>query len=223
MKRLLLLPALAVALLSPAVLPAQDSVSKATATGDQPSALSAEERQSHQELTALRIAVQDAFNKMGASGKADDMAALLEYAHPDIIFTAMTGESVRGKQELMEYFKRSFVSADHSLIRMQGVFTADHLSIFLRPDVATNRGTSRGTFVFKDGSELAVDSRWTATMVKDQGRWKIAAFQFAPSIFDNPVTSAYRAWIYKGAIIAALVGLLLGALIGWWMRRPRAA
>ena len=223
MKRLLLLFSLAIALSSPSALSAQDSLSKASAGADPLAGLSAEERQSHQELTALRIAVQDAFNKMGASGKTEDMAALLEFAHPEILFTAMTGESVRGKQELMDYFKRSFLSADHSLTRMQGVFTADHLSIFLRPDVATNRGTSRGTFLFKNGSELSVDSRWTATMVKDQGRWKIATFQFAPSIFDNPVMSAYRAWIYKGAIIAALAGLLLGAFLGWWMRRPRAA
>jgi ketosteroid isomerase-like protein len=209
--------------MSPTVSAVQDKQAAPRQGADSLAALPPEERASHEELIAFRLGVQDAFNKMGASGKMEDMLALLEYAHPDILFTAMTGESIRGKQELIEYFKRDFIDEPHSLKRMHTVFTADHLSILLRPDVATNRGTALGTFAFTDGKELTVNTRWTATLVKHEGRWKLAAFQFAPSIFDNPVLDEYKRWIYKAAAIAVVVGLLLGVLIGRWTRRARTA
>jgi ketosteroid isomerase-like protein len=222
MKPMLLL-AFSLALTSPIASAAQDNKPAPRQGADSLAALPPEERASHEELIAFRIAVEKAFNKMGASGKMEDMIALLEFAHPDILFTAMTGESVRGKPELIEYFKRDFINEPHALTRMQTVFTADHLSILLRPDVATNRGSALGTFAFTDGKELTVNTRWTATIVKHEGRWKLAAFQFAPSIFDNPVVDAYKQWIYKAAAIAVVVGLLLGVLIGRWTRRTRVA
>lgn len=223
MKAFLLATTLTVALLVPVASAPQDRVPTASPANDTLAALPPEERAIHQELIAFRIGIQEAFNKMGASGKPEDMAALLEYAHPDVIFTAMTGESVRGKAELIEYFKRDFLTPDHSLARMQSAFEADHLSILLRPDVATNRGKAHSSFDFTDGSKLTVDSRWTATMVKHEGRWKVAAFQFAPSVFDNPVTNAYRRWIYKAAAIAGVVALALGLFVGRRMRSVRTA
>src|SRR5690349_20740986 len=51
----------------------------------------------HGELIGVRICIQAAFNKMGASGKAEDMKPLLEMVHPDVLLTAMNGEKVRGK------------------------------------------------------------------------------------------------------------------------------
>lgn len=219
----MLVCSLALTVLSPVAPAAQGSRALPRQGNDSLTALSPDERAAHEELIAFRVGVQDAFNKMGESGKPEDMVALLEYADPDILFTPMTGESFRGKPALLEYFKREFINEGHSLKRMHSEFAADHLSILVRPDVAINRGTGRGTFVFTDNSELTVDTRWTATLAKRDGRWKLAAFHFSPSIFDNPVVDAYRKWIYKAAIIAGLTALLVGVLIGRWTRRPRLA
>ncbi|MEP6732306.1 MAG: nuclear transport factor 2 family protein [bacterium] len=222
MKLLVFASSLVIVLMSP-VVSAQESKTAVPTGADALAALPAEERATHQELIALRIGMQNAFNKMGASGKAEDMQALLEYVHPDMILTAMNGQSVRGKEGLMDYFNRMMVKEGHTVASLHHDFSADHLSILLRPDVATNRGTSRGSYVFTDGSQFTIDTRWTATMVKDQGRWKLAAFQFGPSIFENPVVDAYKAWIYKAAAIAGVVALLLGVFIGRWTRRTRTA
>lgn len=221
MKLLMIVCSLVLTVLSPVTSAAHSQVPRPG--NDSLAALSPEERAAHEELIAFRVGVQDAFNKMGESGKPEDMVALLEYADPDILFTPMTGESFRGRAALLAYFKREFINEGHSLKRMHSEFTADHLSIFLRPDVATNRGTARGTFVFANNSELTVNTRWTATLVKRDGRWKLAAFQFSPSIFDNPVVDAYRKWIYKAAIGAGVAALSIGILVGRWTRRPRHA
>ncbi|MDB4888111.1 MAG: nuclear transport factor 2 family protein [Gemmatimonadetes bacterium] len=222
MTRLLSRLALALVLLSPVAVRAQTPAAAARTGADSLAALPPDQRAAHEELTAFRIAIQGAFNRMGASGTPEDMQALLAYVHPDVLFSDMTGRSTRGHAELLEYFRHEFLAPDHSLARMQGTFEADHLSLLLRPDVATNRGTVHGTFAFVNGSEISVDSRWTATIVKHEGRWKVATFHFGPSIFDNPVTNAYKAWIWKAAALAALAGLAIGLLGSrvMWRRRP---
>lgn len=202
---------------------AQDSKSVPRQGNDSLAALPADEQASHRELIAFRVGIQNAFNKVGDSGTLEDMTALLEYADPDILFTDMTGESLRGRAALLEYFKREFLNEGHSLKRMHGEFTADHLSLLVRPDVAANRGTGRGTFAFTDGAELTVDTRWTATIVKQHGAWKLAAFHFSPPLFDNPVVDGYRKWIYKAAAIAGAAALVIGVFVGRATRRPRSA
>ena len=51
-------------------------------------------------------------------------------------------------------------------------------------------------------------------MARKDGAWTVIAFQFGPSIFDNPVVDALKGWIYKGVGIAGVAGLLAGLLIG---------
>ena len=73
-------------------------------------ALPPAERQAHEELIALRVAAQAAFNKVGSSGKVEDMEAMLKYVHPDCLLTAMNGQSARGKQGILEYFNRHMIN-----------------------------------------------------------------------------------------------------------------
>lgn len=186
-------------------------------------AVPAAERKAHEELIAFRAAIQAAFNKMGESGKAEDMAPLLDLVHPECLLTAMNGETVRGKKGIMDYFNRHMVAEGHSIARIQDEFAADELSIFLSPDIAINRGISTGTYKFTNGSEIVVKCRWTATLTRYNGNWTVAAFQFGPSIFDNPVVDALKGWIYKGAGIAGVAALLVGWLIGRKSRRSGVA
>jgi NhaP-type Na+/H+ or K+/H+ antiporter len=59
-----------------------------------------------------------------------------------------------------------------------------------------------------------VDTIWTATMVYENGRWLLASFQFAPSIFNNPVLDQAVNALYWVSGIVALIGLVLGFLAG---------
>lgn len=220
MKPFLLACSTALSLCLPASLAAQDSAA-GRQESDPLAALPPDQAAAHRELTAFRVGIQEAFNRAGASRNLADMNALLEYADPDILFTDMTGESLRGRPALLEYFRRELLDEGRSLERMHSEFAADHLAILLAPDMAVSRGSGRGTFLFVNGNELAVDTRWTATLVKRGGVWKLAAFHFSPPLFDNPVVRAYKGWIYKGAAIAGVLALVIGTLIGRATRRPR--
>ncbi len=55
-------------------------------------------------------------------------------------------------------------------------------------------------------------------MVLEDGRWLLASFQLAPSIFDNPLVERAAQALYWGAA-AALVGLVAGLALGRRRRR----
>lgn len=223
MKHALLFLLAAGLLIAPSFARAAASAPKQAEAESELAKLPEAERKVHEDLIAFRVAIEKAFNRMGNSGKAEDMAPLLEMVHPDCLLTAMNGEHVRGKSGIMDYFHRHMTAEGHYVARLQHQFEADYLSILLSPDIAINSGTSGGHYVFTDGNEFKVNTRWTATMVRHDGRWTVAAFQFGPSIFDNPVVDAMKGWIYKGAAIAGVVGLVVGLLVGRFTRRRGAA
>ena len=67
------------------------------------------------------------------------------------------------------------------------------------------------------GMEFDLENRWTATVVKTDGRWKIASYHVSANILDNPVLTAAKKSTYWAAGAALLVGLLIGGF-----RRPPA-
>jgi ABC-type sulfate transport system permease component len=60
-------------------------------------------------------------------------------------------------------------------------------------------------------------------MVKQGDQWLLASFQFAPSIFDNPLLTKATSMTYFACAGAAVIGLLLGLWIGRISGKKRAA
>jgi hypothetical protein len=64
------------------------------------------------------------------------------------------------------------------------------------------------------------ETRWTGTLVKKDGKWKVASFHASANAFDNPILwialKKVGMWVGIGA---AVLGLVIGFLIG----RRRAA
>lgn len=96
---------------------------------------------------------------------------------------------------------------------VQHTFNVAALSTLYGDDTAVAYGDSVGTYELTDGRTLVADTYWTATMVKENDRWLLASFQFAPSIFDNPVVGAAIGMVYKTAAIAGVIGLIVGFLL----------
>lgn len=196
---------------SPAV--ATPTPTAAASPGKQPEDVKAPENPAHQELRDLRTKMQDAMN----AGNAE---ALLEGVTDDVVFSTMNGDVVRGKDAIAEYFKKMMSGADSPVKSVKTNFEADDLTILYGGSLGEPEtsgvafGHSNDHYVLKDGTELNVNPRWTATMIREPDGWKIASFHYSVNVFDNPVMNKMRSSLAKIASLAAVVCLILGFVFG---------
>jgi uncharacterized protein (TIGR02246 family) len=162
----------------------------------------------HVELRALQATMEEALNR-------GDLDGLLAHVDDTVVFTAMDAEVGRGKQGIREYFNRMMVGPDRIVQSVKMDFIPDALSVFYGPDLAVATGSAPGHYVLTNGMEFGIDARWTATLVRREGRWLVAAFHSSTNLFDNPVLDLQRRWLL---IIGGAVALLLG-IVGFFAGR----
>lgn len=182
------------------------------AQGEKPTA----EEATHEALRALRKQMVEAINK-------NDVDALLSHLDKDVVVTWMDGRVSRGPQGVREYIEKMTKGADRKVESYKTAAEVDEKT-HLYGETGMATGKSRDEFVLKGGEELVVDSRWTATLVKADGKWKVAAFHASAGMFDNPVLTiaVKRTAMWTGGIAGA-VGIVLGLGIAWLLcRRSRA-
>jgi hypothetical protein len=97
--------------------------------------------------------------------------------------------------------------------------TVDELT-HLYGDTGVAFGSSKDHFKLTDGRDFVFDTRWTATAVKKNGKWKVASFHASTNTFDNPVLwiAVKRVALWTG-VSAAVLGLVVGLVIGLLLRR----
>jgi ketosteroid isomerase-like protein len=168
----------------------------------------------HEALRALKREAELAFNDLGQSGEMADLNRLLNLVDDDIVLAAMNGRFAIGKNGIVDYFNSTMTGPDRTVQSVHHTFEVADLSTLYGSDTAVAHGTSVGTYELTRGMTIVANTTWTATMVKKDGAWLLASFQFAPSIFDNPVLDRAIRACYWGVGIAGVVGLLLGFLLG---------
>ncbi len=195
--------------------------STAGAQDAQPNASPEEDEATHDALRALKREAEEAFNVMGQSGELTDLQKLLDLVHEDVVLAAMNGEFAVGKSGVIEYFNKTMTGSDRTVQSIHHTFEVAALTTLYGGDTGVAYGTSIGTYELTSGMNIVVDTNWTATMVNEGGKWLLASFQFAPSIFDNPVLNRAVNAVYWGVGIAGLVGFILGFLVGKRTRQKR--
>ena len=89
--------------------------------------------------------------------------------------------------------------------------SSDAVRIMRGVDVAIAHGTSVPRYKLL-GLDFDLENRWTATLLKQDGQWKIAAYHVSGDITDNPLLNAARNSLYWSAGVALLIGLVLGVV-----------
>jgi uncharacterized protein (TIGR02246 family) len=173
----------------------------------------------YHELQVLREGLTEAVNK-------NDLEKLLSFVHEDVIVTWLDGEQSRGHDEVRAYY-RSKMGGDNAVVKRFVVEPVVTNRAFHGNDMEVVYGTAVSRFTMTTGQELTVDGPWSATIVKDQDgdRWRLAAFHASAGMFDNPLLNAVKTFAIGGIVIAGLLGLLLGMVVLWLVRkfrRPRA-
>ena len=149
-----------------------------------------------------------------------DVERELTYFHPDAVVTWHNAEVSRGRGGIRDYLKRMLEGPDKAVESFRADVKVDELTILHGGDTGVSFGSAVEHFELTSGRTFDLPARWSATLVKENGRWLIASLHASDNLFDNPLLDLARrmAWLAGG--IALVSGLALGFLLG---RRRRAA
>ena len=174
-------------------------------------ALADSEEAIHNELRALR----EALTKAVLEGDAD---AQLAHVHDNVVVTWQNNQVVRKAAGLQEFLATINVGDDRVFRGYKTPPTADEPTILFGGNTGIAFGSSTPQYKFL-GMEFELENRWTATLVKEDGTWKLAAYHVSGNIVDNPVLSIAKKSAYWAGGICLVVGLVLGALVSKFSKR----
>lgn len=162
----------------------------------------------HNELRALRSEVLNAIT-------SGDFDKVMTYVHPNAVVTWQNNEVCRGHKGLKDFMNRM---GKEAFKNYKVPPTPDELTIFYG-----NTGLSFGKTIAQYkilGKEFEMTSRWTATLVKENGRWLLAGYHVSTNALDNPLLNSAKQALYWMGGIAGLIGLVIGWVFG--MRRKQS-
>jgi uncharacterized protein (TIGR02246 family) len=194
----------------PVAAPVADAAPATTIVPAAPS--EAEIAATHEALRALAATLQDAMNK----GDVDTIAANVD---PNVVFTTMNSDVVRGRDGVKAYFAKMMTGPDAVVKHIDAKFDVDELTWLVAPDVGIAWGGSTGHYDLTDGTSFDVKARWTATVLRRDGKWVVGAFHYSSSMFDNPVIDAINAFTVRAGVGIGAVVLLAGIGVGWMLGR----
>jgi ketosteroid isomerase-like protein len=171
----------------------------------------------HDELRALRKTLTEAV-------KSGDIDSQLAHVHKNVVATWQNNRVVRGTDGLRDFLKE--MDAQNKKV-FQGYKVepeADDLTILHGGDAGIVFGRSVPKYHYL-GMDFELENRWTATLVKEDGAWKIAAYHVSANVVDNPVLNAAKSAAYWAGGVCLVVGVVLGLIVSAAMRKraqPRA-
>ncbi len=177
-----------------------------------PARAAAPEDAEHAELRAIKDALVTAFNER-------DEAGFLRHVHPNIVATWQNAEVSRHPDGIRGYMKKMGEGETKKVQSVQAKVDVDELAgLYGEMKTAIAFGNLEQDFKFTDGQEIVLKSRYTATFIKEEGRWLLAALQVSANVFDNPVLSSA---VRKTAVWSGGGALAVGGVVGWFVGRRR--
>jgi hypothetical protein len=165
-----------------------------------------------QDLRLMLVEMREAFNQ-------HQIERLVPFLHDHFSLIFSDGSLVTDPASLKAWYKNLFDPATGLLQSLTINPVPDEPAQLLGAETAIGHGTSTDLVVTRDGRKREIRSRWTATVVKAGGKWRLAGLQAGTNIFDNPVLDDYKAAIARTSTICGVVGLVAGALGAGLFRR----
>lgn len=157
----------------------------------------------HDQLRALREEAVDAYLKK-------DIDRLLACLTPDVVVILQNAEVCRGHEAVRDFHKRMSEGDDRSVKSHTTDFQVDEKSILYGENGAVAQGTINDHFVLANGMDFDLTSKWTATLVNENDRWRVASFQATANMFDNGVSNMMLKW---NSVKMGGVGFAMGVII----------
>ena len=148
----------------------------------------------HEALRTLRDQVEKAIN-------AGDMNELAKYFAKNFSFITSHQTVITKPEELGKYWDSIFKNESSPVIAMSTKISADNLTQFLAPDTGYCQGTSSDIYTLKDKRKIAISSRWSAMLVKEENQWKLRTAHIGVNFLDNPVLAAKDMSWFKALLV----------------------
>jgi len=155
----------------------------------------------HEQLRQLLKLTRDAVN-------GDKSELLRAHLHKDYVITVMDQEVVTEKKPLKQLFYEWFKKPGAILKSLHIEPKATILSNIYDGRFGVSYGTSADTYELADGGKFTFDSKWTATMIKEDGQWKLLALHVGVNPVDNPLIDSYRRGFGFGGVLMEIMRLL---------------
>jgi len=153
----------------------------------------------HRKLKQMLIEAQAAINDK-------NIDEILPYLHPDAFLVLQNGEVLKGEKELKAFFDR-VMKGPSSILESHSVVAEEAEPAWIYGDTAVAYGTSVDTFDFRGGEVFEVESRWTTTLLRHEGQWKVVSLQFTTDVFDNPLLNKARNSLFLASGVGAACGV----------------
>lgn len=166
----------------------------------------------HDALRLLRDGLIAAMN-------AGDIEQTLSYLHPNVVVTYQNAEIARGREGVRSYYNK-MVLGENPVVASYAIKPAvDELTILYHGHTGISFGSAVEHFQLTNGKDFTLNSRWSATLVKENGQWLIASAHASTNLFDNPLLDIAKRMMYW----AGAGGLAVGVVVGLLLRRRRKA
>lgn len=157
----------------------------------------------HTELRMLRTNVVQAIS-------SGDFDGTLDHLHTNAVITWQNNRVCRGHADLRSFFEEMGRDAFRGY---QVPPTPDELTVLYGDDTGVSFGTTVAEYSLL-GNPFRFTNRWTATLVKENGRWLLAGYHVSLNALDNPLLNAAKKGVLWAGIIGGGVGLLVGFAVG---------
>ena len=168
---------------------------------------------------ADHVALRALKDKVVAAIDGQDMKALATCFAKDFAFTTVTQNVLTNESQMQEFFDRMFHGNDALITSLKTEPKAEIPTRFLSDNVGICYGTSKDTYTMKSGAVVEMNIRWSATVLKENGEWKVATAHFGTDFLNNPVLDGMMAFWKKVIFIACPSGIVVGGVIGWLLGR----
>lgn len=183
-----------------------------------------QETEANPEEEAIRAELVELRDRMFAAYESRDLETMLKDIGSEIIITWQNGDRNHGPKAFTEFFNKMMKGDNALVVDVKTEFELDGSAILYGDSAAVASGTTTDVFKLRDGRDFSLDSKWTASLSKVEGQWKITSYHVSSNVFDNPFLSTAKQWLVIMAVIGAICGLILGAvLMRLFTAKPKAS
>lgn len=192
-------------------LQAMPAWAEATPSASNPASASTAPMLGEADHAALRELMEDATSALNGL----DAAALAKYLADGFVVTFSDQTVITDPAQLDGYIANYFTAENAPLRSVSFAPEATEQVRFIDRRTGVVYGTSADTYTLADETSLVFDTHWTATVVKQDGRWLVQTFHAGVNMLDNPILDATS----KGGLLSGGVALVAGLLTGAFLMR----